>query len=49
MENDENCVYWELDKYQVSLLLKHVSQFKTENEVVLRQEKGLIKQINFKF
>lgn len=32
MENDENCVYWELDKYQVSLLLKHVSQFKTENE-----------------
>lgn len=25
MENDENCVYWELDKYQVSLLLKHVS------------------------
>lgn len=32
MENNENCVYWELDKYQVSLLLKHVSQFKTENE-----------------
>lgn len=32
MENDENCVYWELDKYQVSLLLKQVSQFKTENE-----------------
>ena len=20
MENNENCVYWELDKYQVSLL-----------------------------
>ena len=32
MENNKNCVYWELDKYQVSLLLKHVSQFKTENE-----------------
>lgn len=32
MENNENCAYWELDKYQVSLLLKYVSQFKRENE-----------------
>lgn len=32
MENNENCVYWKLDKHQVSMLLQCVSQLKTENE-----------------
>ena len=32
MENNENYVYWKLEKYQLNLLLKQVNQFKTENE-----------------
>ena len=32
MENNENCVYWKLEKYQLNLLLKQVSQLKTENK-----------------
>lgn len=32
MENNENCVYWKLDKHQVCMLLQYVSQLKTENE-----------------
>ena len=32
MENNENYVYWKLEKYQLNLLLKQLNQFKTENE-----------------